>query len=300
MRAIGVKAGDPMPSRGQVEEALDKVPGVTASRVEAVCCINANPILYVGVEERGDPHVEYHSNPSGDANLPEVIEEKYNALLDAAGASLRGKNADEDLTNGYSLMADPEARELQQALIPLVKDHVKEVDNVLRNSADPDQRAAAAYVLQYGPHSGAEAKLVGDDLQYALRDLDDNVRRNAILAIRAVMVGLKLHPDQDIKIEPTWFVELMNSAVWSDRHEAASALLTLTEDHADETLKLLRERALPSVLEMARWHDLQHALPGFLLAGRLAGMPDAQVREAWVSGDHETVLKAAAKAPRPS
>lgn len=295
LHAIDLKPGDPIPSRGDLEEQVDKVPGVTASRVEAVCCVNANPILYIGVEERGDPHVEYHSDPTGDAALPASIQTKYDALLDAIAASLRGKNADEDLTNGYSLMADPEARQIQEDLIPLVGANLKQIHAVLHESADPDARAAAAYVLQYGPQVGSEAAQVGNDLQYALRDLNDNVRRNAILAIKAILVGRSLHPDRDVQIEPTWFVELMNSAVWSDRHDAAQALLTLTDKRDPELLDRIRERALPSVIEMARWHDLQHALPGFLLAGRLAGMSDEQIQNAWDSGDRDQVLKLAAK-----
>ncbi len=133
-----------------------------------------------------------------------------------------------------------------------------------------------------------------------MRDADGNVRRNAILSIKAVLVGARLHPDQDLRIEPTWFVELLNSAVWSDRHDAALALLTLTENRDADTLQLIRERALPSVIEMARWHDLQHALPGFLLAGRLAGLSDQQIQSAWDSGNREDVLKQAIKAAKKS
>ena len=283
--AIEVKPGDPMPSRGELEDRIGKVSGVLASRVEGICCLNGQPILYVGIEERGAPHIEYYPEPAGTVALPQTIQEKYNALLEATAASLRGKNADEDLTNGYSLMADPEGRQLQQGLVPLVAANLKQVDQVLRQSADPEQRAAAAYVLQYGPRGERDVKLITDDLQYALRDPDDNVRRNAVLAIKAVLVGATLHPEQGIHIEPTWFVELMNSAVWSERHNAALALLTLTDKKSPETLELIRERALSSVVEMARWHDLEHALPGFLLAGRLAGLTDQEIREAWSSGD---------------
>jgi hypothetical protein len=90
-------------------------------------------------------------------------------------------------------------------------------------------------------------------------------------------------------------VELMNSVVWSDRHNASLALLTLTDRTNDATLQLLRERALPSVIEMAQWHDLEHALPGFMLAGRLAGMSDEEIKAAWANGDREEVLKRALK-----
>jgi hypothetical protein len=211
-------------------------------------------------------------------------------------ASIRGKNADEDLTNGYSLMADPECREIQQSFIPLVANNLALVDQVLRESSDPEQRAAAAYLLQYGPRGPRTSKVVVNGLQWALRDVDDNVRENAVRALKAVAVGAKLHPEQQIRIEPTWFIELMNSMVWSDRRNASLALVNLTESRDPETLSLLRDRALPSIIEMARWHDLEHALPAFILAGRIAGLDEKAIEAAWVSGDRELVLKKALKA----
>ena len=44
---------------------------------------------------------------------------------------------------------------------------------------------------------------------------------------------------------------------------------------------------------MARWHDLKHALPAFILAGRLAGLSEAEIQTAWVNGDREAVLQKA-------
>jgi hypothetical protein len=44
---------------------------------------------------------------------------------------------------------------------------------------------------------------------------------------------------------------------------------------------------------MARWRDLEHALPGFVLAGRLAGLTEDQIHAAWLSGNREAVLERA-------
>jgi len=106
------------------------------------------------------------------------------------------------------------------------------------------------------------------------------------------MVGGQLHPDQGIHFEATWLVSLMNSVVWSDRFHASQALVTLTDKANPDALEMLRARALPSIVEMARWRDLKHALPAFILAGRLANMDDAQIKQAWVSEDRESVLQA--------
>jgi hypothetical protein len=168
----------------------------------------------------------------------------------------------------------------------------------VRQSADSEQRAAAAYLLQDGPRGPRTTKTIVNGLQYALRDQDDDVRANAVRALQAVAVGAKLHPDQEIQIEPTWFVELLNSVVWTDRHNATLALVNLTEDRNPATLQLLRERALPAVLEMARWHDLAHALPAFILAGRVAGLDEQQIKRAWVAEDREKILEQALRKKR--
>lgn len=291
--ALGAAPGGPLPSREDAEERIDKVSGVIVSRVEAACCDGRNMVLYVGVEERDAPHIDYHPNPTGDVTLPPELFTAYHNFLDEVAGSLRGRNADEDLTQGYSLMADPECRRIQESFIPAVAANLALVDRVIRESADPEQRAAATYLMQYGPRGAHSTEIVVNGLQYALCDSEDSVRENAALALKAVAVEAKLHPEQQIRLETTWFVELMNSVVWSDRRDASEALVNLTESRNPNTLELLRERALPSVVEMARWHDLQHALPAFILAGRLAGLDEAAINTAWVSGDHEAVLSKA-------
>ena len=288
--ATWLKPGDPLPPSEATEDRVNKVSGVLASRLEAVCCMSGGKmILYVGIEERDAPTLEFHPAPTGDVRLPSEMYDGYLSLLENAEGSIRGRNADEDLTNGYSLMADPYARIVQQGFIPQVEDKLTLLDQVVRQSSDPEQRAAAVYLLQYGPR-GRKSQIIADALQYALRDQDDVVRKVALRALRAVCVGAKLHPEQQMTIEPTWFVEMLNSVVWSDRRGAAQQLVDLTEDHKQATLDLIRERALPSVVEMARWQTLEHALPAFILAGRVAGFSEKEIKDAWSNEDREAIL----------
>ncbi len=288
--SIGLKPGAALPSRIDAEEKLIKISGVVSAHVQAICCDGQQTVVYVGIEERNAPHIEFHADPTADVTLPKEITDKYDVLMEAISRSMHARNTDEDLTNGYSLMADPDCRDLQMALLPLVAANLENVNQVVRNSSDPEQRAAAAYVIQYGPRSVRAGKTIADALQYAIRDPDETVRNNAMLALKAVMVGARIHREQQIHIEPTWFVELMNSVVWSDRRNASLALLTLTDKPNPEALELLRQRAMSSVIEMARWHDLQHALPGFILAGRMAGADEKEIQAAWLSGDREALL----------
>ncbi len=289
-KAIGAKAGDPFPGSEAAEDRINKVPFVAVSRLEAACCSNnGSMILYVGLEERDTPHIEFNPVPAGDARLPDELYESYLRFLEQVEGSIRGRNADEDLTNGYSLMADPDARAIQENFVPAVEKSLDFIDKVVRECPDSEQRAAAAYLLQYGPR-GRQAKIITDALLYAIRDPEDIVRKNAFRALRAVYIGAKLHPDQAVPIEPAWVVATLNSIVFSDRRAAAQLLVDLTEDRNAETLSQIRDRALPSVLEMARWQTLDHALPAFILAGRVAGADEKTIKEAWSRNDRESIL----------
>jgi hypothetical protein len=291
-KALNIKPGDVLPSREDAEDRINKVPNVLASRVEAACCSGKDMILYVGVEERDAPHMGFHPVPGGLATLAASLMANYRRFLDEVEDSIRYKNADEDLTNGYSLMADPDCRSLQKGFKEAVEADLPNLAKVVRDSADTEQRAAAAYLLQYAPRGPRTTSVMTDGIQWALQDDDDTVRESAMTSLRAVLVGAKVHPEQAVRFEPTWLVSLMNSVVWSDRFHASQALVTLTEGaNPEETLDMLRARALPSVIEMARWHDLKHALPAFILAGRLAGLDENQIKQAWVSEDRESVLQ---------
>lgn len=291
--AIGVKEGDPLPWREDIEERVEKLSGVLASSVQADCCSQGRLVLYIGVLEKDAPHFEFHAAPTGDVKLPVELVGNYHTFLNEVADSIRGQNADQDLTNGYSLMADPVCRQLQEAFLPFVDRDLTLIDRVVRESADSEQRTIAAYLLQYAPRSPRSAKVMLDALQYALQDPDASVRESAMRAMQAVAVGARMHTEQHIRIEPTWFVELMNSVVWSDRHNATLALVNLTDNRDPETLEMLRTRALNSVIEMARWHNLPDALPAFVLAGRLAGLDEKEIQDAWISGNREPVLEQA-------
>src|SRR5690349_2448617 len=67
-KALGVSAGDPFPpSKGAIEERLEKIPGVVLARLEAVCCEGQGGMLFVGIEEKGAAHFALHSPPASDA-----------------------------------------------------------------------------------------------------------------------------------------------------------------------------------------------------------------------------------------
>jgi len=286
LEAIGVKEGNPLPaSKGDAEERLDSIPGIAESHLEAVYDAK-KMILYVGLEERGAPHFDIREAPEGDMKLPEVMTKEYRSFVEAAAAAARHNIVAEDLTQGQARSADPETRKIQDRFPLFATDHLAELRDVLRNSSDEDQRAIAAYIIGYAPNK----RDVINDLQYALKDADAGVRANATRSLVAIEVLAKLDPKQGIKISPTWFIEMLNSLSWSDRNRAVMALQILTDQPDPAVLDQIRDRALPSLIDMARWKTLAHALPPYLLLGRVAGLPEDQVQAAWSRGDREWVI----------
>ncbi len=292
LKTLGVTQGDPLPrAKTNVEDRIAEVPGIVRARLEATCCDEGKVVLYVGVEEKGSPHFDLRTPPEEDIGLPKDITDAYRQFLAAVNQAVRRKNTAEDLTNGHSLMADPDCRDIQYRFVELAEKYLADLRKVLHNSIDDEQRAIAAYVIGYAPKKG----LIVDDLQYALKDSDDTVRGNAIRALAAVAVYSKLHPDANVKIAATWFIEMLNSLVWTDRNNGAVALVNLTESRDPAALEQIRARALPALVEMARWHHLEHALPAYILLGRVAGMPEQAIQDSWSKGERDQVIATAVK-----
>ncbi len=294
-KALAAKEGDPLPrSKADVEEALEHVPGVVQARLEATCCTEGKAILYVGIEEKGAPHFDYNAPPLGTVKLPAEIHFEYEKFLAAVGLAVRAGETGEDLSQGHSLMSNAAVRKHQERFAELAKEHLTGLREVMRGSADGEHRAIAAYVIGYAP----KKQDVVNDLQLALRDPDDTVRNNAMRSLGAIAVLAARDPEQEIKISPTWFIELLDSLIWPDRSTAAVTLVTLTEKRDPAILSHMKERAMPTLAEMARWKHLPHALPAFILLGRVAGFPEAEIQDAWSKGEKQAFLERVLKPAR--
>ncbi len=287
LHALHLKAGDPLPpSKGDLEDELEAVAGVVMAHVEAVCCEDGKTILFIGIEEKGAPHLAFRSEPSGSLTLPDDIAGTYQKFVEAVrDAAHRGSTA-EDLTNGHSLMADPDARGLQEHFVDFAGVHLLMLREVLSDSSDAEQRAMAATIIGYA----ANKRDVVGNLELALQDPDEAVRANALRSLNAIAVLARLQPSLGLHLSPTWVVEMLNSIVLSDRNRAADTLVTLTAQDAAGALSQIRDRALDSVVEMAQWKELRYALPPFILVGRLAGMNEQEIQKAWTNGDRQTAI----------
>jgi HEAT repeats len=290
LSATHLSPGGSLPaSKGDLEDAIERVPDVVQARVEAVCCEGNTAALFIGIEERGAAHAAFRSEPAGGPSLPQPLVETYRHFLSAVTRAAAHGNTSEDLTSGHSVMDDPDARALQPQFGTFAAGHLPQLHEVLRNCSEPDQRAVAAAVIGYAPPS---QELV-NELEYALDDPEAAVRANAIRSLKAVAVFASKQQQPGLKISPTWFVELLHSVELSDRMESTKALLLLTDHGGQSAIGLIHERALPDLAEMARWKTLRYALPSFLLLGRVAGLSDAATQQAWEKGDREAAIQKA-------
>jgi hypothetical protein len=289
-KTIGLTEGAQLSgSKSDIEERVEALEGVLAARLEAACCTDGKVILYVGLQEKGAPTFEYHSPPAGEVRVPVEVYDTYTKFLQAVRAVDPSTNPAEDLTRGHSLMNDPAVREIQESFVPLANTHLANLRAVIRESDDPEHRAIAVYVIAYADDKPG----IVNDVQWAIQDIDDTVRSNAIRALAGLSVLARKDPKSGVKISPTWLVEMLNSVTWTDRHNASIALVTLTEPRDPGTLVMLRERAMASLTEMARWKHLAHALPPYILLGRAAGVPEKELQDAWSKEQRESIIKRA-------
>src|SRR5262249_24445663 len=137
--------------------------------------------------------------------------------------------------------------------------------DVLRHSADAEQRALAAQVVAYAANKQAVVK----DLVEAMRDPAEEVRNNAMRALAVMAGSARQTAKQQIRIPARPFSEMLNSIEWTDRNKSSFALLRLTDKRDPAVLAELCQKALPSLIEMAHWKSSSHANAPFFLLGRV-------------------------------
>jgi hypothetical protein len=294
-QALAIKVGDDLPdSPAAAQHRLEALPGVLHARFEVICCNAGKTILFVGIEEKSSPKLGLRKAPKGKVGLrADVIaagKELANAVMDAM---LKGDTQEDD-SQGHALMHNPALRAMQERFIVYAARDLRNLRDVLRNSADAGQRALAAEVLGYA----TDKRAVVPDLEYAMSDIDSGVRNNALRALGVIAGFARKRPELGIVVHTHPFVNLLNSPVWWDRNKASLALTFLTESRDPALLADLHDHALPALIEMARWKSAGHAEPAVMIMGRIGGLSEKEIQDARERGDSESVIAAALK-PRP-
>ncbi len=285
---VSLGEGRRPPFLAESEERLSRQPGVRRAHVEIVCCDEGRALVFVGIEEDGAPVLRFRRAPRGTvrlgADLVQAGNEFSKALL---GAVTRGDAAEDD-SLGHALAHDPAMRAIQERFVGYADRDLPALRRVLRDSSDAGHRALAAQVLGYV----ADKQAAVDDLVYAMSDPCHEVRNNAMRALLVFAAAAPpARPVSEIPLEP--FVALLASPAWSDRNKASAALMALSKSRDRQLLARLRTGAMTPLVEMARWKSEPHALPAFVILGRIAEYSDEAAQSAWDRGERDGVINAA-------
>lgn len=272
----------------EIEQRLETLPNVEEAQISPVCCNeNGKTMIYVGIREKSAPKIEFRIAPAGSIRLTgEIIEIGKRFEETHREAVLKG-DVGEDAGAGHSLMINAKARAVQERFIEIANQDLKLLRRVLRESADAEHRALAAQIIAYY----RDKKAIVADLEFAVKDSDAAVRNNATRALGIIAGYAQKHPEKNIGINYEPFVDLLNSLEWTDRNKASLALNELTAGRSEKLLELLRKKAIPPLVEMARWKNEGHSAMAFFILGRVVGFSDDEIGQYWSGGRREELIQ---------
>lgn len=286
--ALQIKEDDSLPaSWKEVQRRLEALPNVQQAHLSATCCETGKAILYVGFREKGAPSWQFRAAPKGAIRLPEIIAQAGDALDDAVTKAVEKGDNGEDDSQGHALFNNSEARAIQERFITFAVQDFKLLRRVLHESGDARHRALAAEIIAYA----ANKREVVKDLVYGMSDPDSAVRNNSIRALAVIAKFAQASPKKGIKVPLQRFIGMLNSIVWTDRNKSSLALLYLTERRDPAVLSGLRQRALISLVEMARWKSPGHAYAAFFILGRVGNLSEDEIQKGWQSGNREILIE---------
>ncbi|MGH9629399.1 MAG: hypothetical protein ACRD7E_13850, partial [Bryobacteraceae bacterium] len=248
-----------------VRQAVAGASGKEPTDVAVICCDEkGRRLLFIGLPGATYKSIAYNPAPKGDERLSPEIMNLYGRLDKAIEAAVRkgGESAQEDDSNGYALIKDPNARSLQLAVREWALKNEREVLRVLESSSAVRHRRVASDALGYARQSHNQRLA----LARAARDPDDEVRNNAT---RALGVLLRSNPALASDVPPETFIEMLNSGMWTDRNKAAALVDQLTQRRDSDLLSKIRSLALDSLIEMASWRRPSHAYHARMVLGRV-------------------------------
>jgi hypothetical protein len=288
--AAAIEVGDSVTEqmRTRALARLRALPNVRGADVAIVCCENGRSIAYIGVDEAVGPALSFGAAPTGTARLPGNIIQAGQEFDRALQEGVLQDQTEEDDSEGHSFMRYAPARAAQEKFAAYALGNVAVLRDVLQNSSDAGQRALAAQVIAYAVNKRA----VVPDLIAALNDPDEIVRNNATRALAVMASWSARHPEAALTIPHSPFIQMLNSPVWTDRNKAAFVLMSLTSSRNSLMFRDLRTQAIPALADMVRWQAFGHAFPAALILGRMAGIPEGEIMQAFQK-DREALIEAA-------
>jgi hypothetical protein len=274
--------------RPGITQAVVNLTGYPPTDIAMVCCNEKGAHwLYIGLAGKSYKPLLFNPVPQGTARMPDGAIKLESEFEDALRNAVQKGDFDEDDSQGYALSHDPEVRARELAIREFALKNKELLCQVLATSRDAEHRQTAAEFLGYAAQSQRQI----DALVKASRDADDGVRNNAT---RALSVLASSSPTMAGKIPAAGFINMLNSGTWTDRNKGSAVLMDLSRSRDPGLLTELRARAMPGLIEIARW-DTGHAMTRSIL-GRLAGMSEENINKMGdQSDDVENLINAVQK-----
>jgi hypothetical protein len=288
---LGLTQGDTLNAvnTDSFTKKLKSLPGVHDASTSLICCdqVTGGVILFIGIAESDKYIFSYHQAPAKKIELPAEITATSQLLQDVKyKAALKG-NTMEDNSMGHTLSDDSTARKLQLKYVEYARRYMPQLKEVLYQSSNPWQRSLATEIIAYTD----DKKMVVTDLLYVLQDPDEGVRNNAARALGVMGSYGNEHPEAGINIPAAPFMNMLHSAVWTDRNKASWTLLSLTQKRDPALLKALKQDCLPALAEMAAWKSSMHALANYFIVARMAGVSDDDAYKEFSAANKNAFLK---------
>jgi hypothetical protein len=269
----------------RIKEAARKVTGIEPTDVAIVCCdAKGESMLYIGLGKSGGSFA-YNPVPAGTSGFPQSITRLYRQTMNATMRAVLKGNASEDYSKGYSLSADAKLRSKQLEMRDYAVRNASLILEVLENSSRGQQRIVASELLGYAEQSERQFAA----LAHASRDANAEVRNNAV---RALLVLAQSDPKVAAQIPAAEFIPMLHSGTWTDLNKAAGLLEPLSASRDPKLLAQLREQALGTLMEMARWRSPGHSYTAKMILGRIAGIEEKRLEEIVEKGEVQTILNA--------
>lgn len=286
---IGDDAIETIKSAEEIRQVLKKLPNVEDASISLICCddIYGKSIIFVGIREKGKTALKFRAAPNGQVPLPEIVVQASKDFQTAFAQAITEKDFSEDDSQGHALFGNQNVRKVQERFVALADGHLKILQLVLHESADAEQRANAAQIIAYTHNK----KAIVSDLIFAVNDADERVRNNATRALIVLANYAQANPQLKIKIPADNFIRMLNSLEWTDRNKSLGVLDALTKNRDVRLLVKLKNNALDSLIEMARWKSPGHAQTAFSILGRIGKLSEEQIYKAWKSEDREQEIK---------
>jgi hypothetical protein len=269
----------------RIKDAAKQASGVEPTDVATVCCdAKGESMLYIGLGKSGGSFA-YNPMPTGTSRFPKSVARLYGQTENATMRAVFKGNASEDDSKGYSLSADSRLRSKQLAMREYALLHGELILQVLESASDDQQRIVASELLGYAEQS--EKQIAA--LAHASRDANGEVRNNAV---RALGVLARSDPKVAAQIPSAEFIAMLHSGTWTDLNKSSNLLYQLCAGRDPKLLSQLREQALDTLIEMARWRSPGHSYAAKMILGRIAGIDEKRLEEIVEKGEVQTILDA--------